>query len=148
MPAPRRRADGAAVLLRAGYPVRKAIVGGYVIDLRGRLVVLGTPGCGSIYGNDASLITAENHSLRIVGVNPKLMIIVAAGRAFDRCPRLTGVRRSIDGRVHDVQDVRVFGIDGNLFEIPAAVPQPFVDGKSGPGCAGIIRSKNATFFRI
>ncbi len=36
-------ADAAAILLRAVEPVRKAIVGGHMIDLRGGLVVPGAP---------------------------------------------------------------------------------------------------------
>src|SRR5216110_3784401 len=123
MPAARRSADGAAVLLRAGHPVREAIVGGYVIDLRRGLVVPGTPGCGSVNAYDSALVAADDHSLRIVGINPELVIVVAAGRALDCRPGLARVRRSIDGRVHDVHDVRVFGIDGNLFEVPASIPQ-------------------------
>src|ERR1700730_13262765 len=148
MPAARRCADGATVLLRASHEVGEAVVRGHVIDLRGWLVVPGAPGRGSIHAYNSPLIAGDDHSLWIVGIDPELVIVVAAGRAFDRCPCLTGVRRSIDGRIHDVNGVLVFRIDGNLFEVPAAVPQSFVGGKSGPGRARIIRSKNPTFFCI
>ena len=82
--AARWHADRAAVLLRAGHPVRKAIVGGDVIDLRGRLVVPRAPGRGAVHADDRALIAAENHPVRIVRIDPELVIIVAAGRAFDR----------------------------------------------------------------
>src|SRR6185436_9373556 len=79
MIAARRSADGAAVLLRAGDPVRKAIVRCDVIDLRCRLVVPGTPRYRAIDSDNGALVAGDNHSLRIVRIDPELVIIVAAG---------------------------------------------------------------------
>src|SRR6267143_2029948 len=126
MPAARWRADRATVLLCAGDPVRKAIVGGDVINLRRRLVVPGTPGRSAVYGYNPALVAADNHPFWIVGIDPELMIIVAAGCTLDRGPCLAGVGRSIHALIHYVERVRVFRIDGNLFEVPAAVPDAFV----------------------
>src|SRR6266576_4389218 len=117
MPAARGRANCATVLLCAGNPVGKAIIGSDVINLRRRLVVPGTPGCSAIYGYDPTLVAADNHPFWIVGIDPELMIIITAGRAFDRGPRLAGIRRSIHARIHYVESVRVFRINGNLFEV-------------------------------
>src|SRR5437899_2821494 len=126
MSAARGRADRPTVLLRAGDPVRKAIIGGDVINLRRRLVVPGAPGRSAVYGYDPALIAADNHPLWIVGIDPELMIIVAAGCTLDRRPCLAGIGRSIHALIHYVQSVRVFRIDGNLFEVPAAVPDALV----------------------
>src|SRR5882762_7366697 len=126
MDAVRRRADRAAVLLRAGNPVGKAIVGGDVINLRRWLVVPGTPGHSAVNGYDRALVACQNHSLRIRGIDPKLMIIVAAGSALDRCPGFAPISRTINRRVHYIDGIRVLWIDGNLFEVPAAVPDAFV----------------------
>ena len=41
-------ADAAGVLLRAIEPVGEAVVGGYVVDLGGGLVVPGAPGLGAV----------------------------------------------------------------------------------------------------
>src|SRR5712692_6639348 len=110
MTAARRHADGAAVLLRSSQPVGKTIVGGNVIKLSGRLVVPGTPRLSAVHSHDCALIAAERHSLRIVGIDPELMIIVATGRSFNRRPLLAAVRRSVNGRVRDVNDVRILRI--------------------------------------
>ena len=47
-------------------------------------------------GDDRALVAGDNHSFRIVGIDPELMIVVPAGRTFDRGPRFAGVRRSIN----------------------------------------------------
>src|SRR5258706_13337855 len=121
MPAARGRADRAAILLRAGHPVRKTIVCGDMIDLGGGLVVPGTPRNSSIHRNDSALIAAEDHALRIVRINPELMIIVAARRALDRCPGPTQVRRSIDRCVGNVNHVGIFRMSGKLFKEPTSL---------------------------
>src|SRR5260370_26582853 len=126
MDAVRRRAYRAAVLLRVGDPVGKTIVRGDVINLRRWLVVPRTPGHSGVNGYDRALIARQNHSLRIGGIDPELVIIVATGRAFDRCPGFAPIIRTINRRVHYIDGIRVLWIDGDLFEIPAAVPDSFV----------------------
>src|SRR6266481_215029 len=148
MPAARGRADRAAILLRAGNPVRKTIVGGDMIDLRGGLVVPGTPRDGAIHRNDSALIAAEDHALRIVRINPELMIIVATRRALDRGPGPTQVCRSIDRSVGNVNQVGIFRIDCNLFKVPTAVPNTLVARSLDPFSAGIIGNKEAALFGI
>src|SRR5690349_856389 len=100
MDAARWRADRAAVLLRARDPVWKAMVGRDVIDLRSRLVVPRTPRRRAVDTHDRALIAPKDHSFRIVGIDPELVIIVAARRAFDRRPGFAGVSRSIHRRIH------------------------------------------------
>src|ERR1051326_8977801 len=107
MPAARRRADSAAVLLGAREPVRKAMVGSNVIKLRSRLVVPRAPGRCTVDAHVRALIAADDHAFRIVRIDPELVIVVTAWRAFDWCPLFTAVSRSIDRRVHHVNDVRV-----------------------------------------
>src|ERR1700752_5456453 len=126
MDAARRRADCATVLLRARDPVRKTIVSSEVIDLRRRLVVPRAPGTGPVPANDCTLVARDDHSFWIVGIDPELMIVVAAGRAFDRRPRFAGVGRTIHRRIHHIDHVGVLRIDTDLFEIPAPVPETLV----------------------
>ena len=76
------------------------------------------------------------------------MIIVAAGRAFDRRPRLARIRRAICGCIHDVNSIGVPRISSNLFKVPAAIPQPLVARDSRPRRASIIRTKDAAIFRV
>ena len=138
MTAARRRADCAAVLLRAGDPIRKTIVGRDAINLRRCLVVPGTPGHRAIDAHNRALIGAEHHAPGIVGINPELMKVIARGIAFDRRPGLAGVGRAIHRRVHHVNGIGVLGIGSNFLEVPTAIPQTLVAGKSGPGYPGIV----------
>src|SRR5207244_2992795 len=91
---------------------------------------------------------ANDHAVGIVRINPELMIIVAAGRAFDRRPLLAAISRSIDGRVRHVNRISVLWIGNDLLEVPTAVPQSFIAGKPGPGCARIFRAKDTALLRI
>src|ERR1051325_51902 len=91
----RRCANGPAVLLRTGDPVRKAKVCCDVINLRGWLVVPRAPGRCAVDSYDRPLIAADDHSFRIVGINPELVIIVTAGRTFDGRPSLSAISRPI-----------------------------------------------------
>src|SRR5215217_3698972 len=148
MPATRRSADGAAVLLRTGDPVREAIVGGDMINLRGWLVVPRTP-CGcAIKRNDRALIAGEDHASRIVRINPELVIVVPTRRTFDRRPCFAGVDRAIHRRIHYVDNVCVFWIDSDFLEIPAAVPEALVARELGPRSAPVVRRKHSAFLRI
>src|ERR1043165_3269366 len=79
MDAARRRADRATVLLRARDPVWKTIVSRDVIDLRSRLVVPRAPRRSAVDTHDRSLIAREDHSFRIVGINPELVIMSPPG---------------------------------------------------------------------
>src|SRR5215204_4597695 len=108
MPATRRSADGAAVLLRTGDPIREAIVGGDMINLRGWLVVPRAP-CGcAVKCNDRALIAGEDHASRIVRLNPEFLIVVSPGRTVDSRPCFAGVGRAIQGRSHYVDNISVF----------------------------------------
>ena len=148
MAAARRNTDRAAVLLWSRYPIREAIIRRDVIKLHGRLVVPGTPGLCAVHGHNRALIAADDHAVWIVGINPELMIIVAAGRAFDRRPLLAAISRSIDGRVRHVNSISVLRVGGDFLEVPTAVPQSLIAGQPGPGCARIFRAKDAALLRI
>src|SRR2546423_8385358 len=77
------RGDRAAILLRAIDAVRKLVVHGHVIELRSRLVIPGTPGLAAIHADAGALVATENHALRVRRINPKGVVIVAAGSALD-----------------------------------------------------------------
>src|SRR5215210_4703919 len=126
MPATGRSADGAAVLLRTRDPVREAIVGGDMINLRGWLVVPRAP-CGcAVKRHDRALIAGEDHAFRIVRINPELVIVVPTWRTFDWRPCFAGVGRAIHRRIHYVDNISIFWIDSDFLEIPASVPEALV----------------------
>ena len=76
-------AGGAALLLAAIDPVGKTIVGDDVVELRGRLVVPGTPSLAAIHADSRALVAGQQDDLRIFRIDPNGVIVVAAGRAFD-----------------------------------------------------------------
>ncbi len=117
-------AHAAAILLCSVQPIGKTVVGGDVINLRRGLVVPGAPALAAIHANDSSLIAAEHHAIAILRIHPELVIIVTAGRSFDRNERFAAVGGHICCGVDDVSPVGIFGIHADLFEIPAAAPQP------------------------
>jgi len=59
------RRHGTAFLLRAVNPIRKTIIGGDVIELRGWLVVPTAPGRAAVHADDRALIRAERDDLRV-----------------------------------------------------------------------------------
>ena len=86
---------GAAILLRAVHPVRKLIVHRNVIKLRRRLVVPTAPRLTTVQSNNCPLIDARDHPSRIFRVDPKRVVVVAAGRASDRLKNFAAVAGAI-----------------------------------------------------
>ena len=148
MSAARRCADRAAILLRARHPVGKAIIGGDVIYLCGRLVVPTAPRLRAILCDDCALIASENHPVRIIRVNPELMIVVAAGRALNRRPGFARVGRAIERSVRDVDRVRVLRVNDRLAEVPAAAPYARVVRDERPSLARVVRAVESAGLRV
>ena len=62
--------DCRVVLLGAINVVEKLVVGGYVVELRGWLVVLRAPGLSAVDTDRGSAVIAIDHAARICGINP------------------------------------------------------------------------------
>ena len=80
--APRRGAAGYAggsrVLLGSVDEVREPVVRDHVVELRGRLVVPGTPGVPAIQRDERALVRAEDLALRVLRVDPQLVKVIAS----------------------------------------------------------------------
>ena len=111
---------GAGVLLPSVDPVRKSIVGDDVVELPGRLVVPGAPGAATIDGDDRPLIDAEDSAVGGLRVDPERVVVVAARCPLHRHKCLAAILGAIDVDVAGVDDVRIFRLDGDAAEIPAA----------------------------
>ena len=98
----------------------KCVVGGDVIHLRGGLVVPGAPRLAAVDGDDGALIAGDEDGVGVVGIDPDVLVIVAAGGAAEAGPRLAGVGGFPGDGAGDVDDVGIFGIDGGDGKIAAA----------------------------
>ena len=127
-------ADRAALLLPAVDPVGELIVGRDVVQLRGRLVVPGAPGPAAVDRDDGPLVRGEEHDVGLQRVDPDPLVVVAAGRALDRRPRLAAVVRSIRGDVADKDDVGVRRVHADV----EAEPSVLADER--PAFAAVVRA--------
>src|SRR5713101_6099480 len=89
-------ADRAAFLLASVDPVGQLVVGDDVIELRGGLVVPGTPGLAAIHADGRALVHGDGDDVGIFGIDPDGVVVIAAGRAFDGGEILAGVIGAVD----------------------------------------------------
>src|SRR5579864_2812219 len=92
----------ATLLLAAIDPIWKAIVGNNVITLRRRLVVPGAPSSPAIHADGRALVARQGDDLRIFGIEPDGVIVVAARSALDGGERGASIRGTISRCVDDV----------------------------------------------
>src|SRR5262249_50597433 len=130
----------AALLLSAVDPVWKLIVSDDVIELCRRLVVPGTPRLAAVHAYNRALIGREQHDVRVFRIDPKRVVIVAAGRTFERCERLAAVSRAISCDRGGVDDLLVAWIYVDLGKVTAARPGTSISADATPRFAGIIRA--------
>ena len=88
-----RNACRAALLLAAAQAIWKRVVGVDVVHLRRGLVVPTAEGLAAVDCDHCSLIARDRHDVRIVRINPKVLIVVTSGRATKCGPRFAAVRR-------------------------------------------------------
>ena len=94
-----------------------------MIDLLHRLVIPRAPRRAAVECHDGALIVAEQHALAVGGIDPQLLRIVAAGRAFEAGERVAAVRGFIARGVDGVDDVGVLGVHVDAAVVAAlAVP--------------------------
>ena len=144
------RRDGTAFLLRTVDPIRKTIVGGHVIKLRGWLVVPSAPGRAAIDADDRALIGGERDDLRIFAADPDALVVVAAGRALESNKRFSAVLRFPRRSVRDVDDVRIVRGNGNTHRAGTATADATIAIYQVPGFAGVVGTVDAgaIFFRF
>src|SRR5579864_2571210 len=130
--------DAAAILLRAVNVVREIIVNRYVIELRRGLVIPTAPGVAGVHANARALITAKNHPLRMAGINPEGMIIIAAGSAFDGDESFPCVRGAIDGDIRQIDGIWIFRINIDFAEIPESPANTRISSGACPGLPAVV----------
>src|SRR5713226_5640687 len=137
-----------AVLLRAVNPVRKLVVRHHVIELPSRLIEPGTPSLAAVARNNRALIATKNHPPRLVGINPKFVVVVAPRRAFECGKRLTSVMRLISCGVRDEHSIGVLRIHTDFPEVPTALPDAPVIRNTLPTLPAVVRTKQPALLGV
>jgi hypothetical protein len=117
-----------------------------VIDLGGGLVVPTAPTAAAVDADDGALVAAQHHAVAVGGVDPELVVVVAAGRALDRGEVAAVVGGFVGGGIDDVGLVRVGGIDRDGLEVPAAAPQAVFVVHLAPDGASVVGDVDAAEF--
>src|SRR5712692_10420138 len=137
-----------AVLLRAVNPVRKLVVRHHVIELPSRLIEPGAPRLAAVARNNRALIATKNHPPRLVGINPKFVVVVAPRRAFECGERLTSVMRLISCGVRDEHSIGVLRIHNDFPEVPTALPDAPVIRNTLPTLPAVVRTKQPALLGV
>src|SRR6266852_648263 len=138
--------DRAALLLGAIDPVRKLVVGDDVVELRGRLVVPGTPGLPAIHADGCALVYSDGDNVWDIGIDPNSMVVVAAGRAFDGREILARVGGSVGRSVGHIDHILISRIDAHAAEVVAASVDTFFVIHLLPAFASVIGAVDAATF--
>src|SRR5208337_234151 len=113
-------ANRAALLLTAAQAIREGVVGVHVIKLRCGLVVPRTPRLAAVHADNRSLIAGEHDDVGIVGIDPDVLVIVAAGSAAKCTPGHAAVGGLPRDRARDVNHSRVLRVNHRNRQITAA----------------------------
>ncbi len=134
-------AHGRVVLLGAVDAVGRPGVCRDVVHLGGRLVVEGRPGEAAVEGDGAAAVVAQDHALRVGGVDPEV-VVVAVGRGD-----LMEGGAAVDGAPHfDVQapdGIRVLRVGREVGVVPGALAEVAVLVEALPGLAAVVGAEDA-----
>ena len=136
-------ADGATFLLRTVNPVGELVVGGYVVNLGGGLVVPGTPGLAAVDGDHRALVGGEQHEVGIVGIDPGGVVVVTSGGAFDGDEVFAGVGGFVGGGIAEKDRVAIFWVNADEGEVGIATGNAVFLVDDGPGFSGIVGAVDA-----
>ena len=85
-----------------------------------------------------SLVGAENQARRILGIDPELVVVVAAGRAAHDGDGLAAILRAVERDIRNVNDIGIAGIDGDPVEVPRPAGEARIAVGEGPGVAAVV----------
>jgi hypothetical protein len=114
-----------------------------MIELGCRLILF-SPGNPSVIGDIGSSVIAVDHSIRIMGIYPKVMIV--AVRNPDRAESPASIQRPVKTGVENIHFIRILGIRIDPGIIPGSLAKTPLAVHPHPGLAAIIRTKNTPLF--
>src|SRR6185437_3164469 len=104
------------------------------------------PALAAIDGRNRTLITGQDHMGVVAGIDPELMVVVAAGRAAERIEAGAAIGGLVDGGVDRVERVFILGVYRDRLEVPAAIPDAVLVVHQFPGRAGVIGAVQSACF--
>ena len=113
-------AGRAGILLAAAEAIGEGVVGGHVVHGGGGLGVPVAPRFAAIGGNHPALVADQQNDVGIVGIDPALLIIVAAGRAAHGGPGDAAILGAPEDRGAAIDHVVVLGVDRDGGQVAAA----------------------------
>src|SRR6202167_2631842 len=113
-------ADRTALLLAAADAIGECRSDRDVINLRGGLVVPGAPGGSAVDGDESALVAHEKNNVGVVGIDPEILIVVAAGRAAKSEPGFAAVGGLHGHCARAIHYVCILCINSGNWEIAAA----------------------------
>jgi hypothetical protein len=128
----------AALLLAAVDPVGELVIGADVIELGRRLIVPAAPRLAAIDADRGPLVAGQKKDLRMVGIDPDRVVIVAAGSTFDRGESLATVRGTVHRGIGNIDNILILGIDLYLGKVVAVAPDALCRMDPAPAFAGIV----------
>ena len=133
-------ADRAALLLPSANAIGESGCDRDVINLRCGLVVPGTPGRSAVDGDERALVADEKNNVWVVGIDPEILVVVAAGSAAESGPGLAAVGGLHGYSACAINHVCVFGIDSRNGKISAtdAAGGARVVCDFGPAFSGVV----------
>src|SRR5215472_10075369 len=139
-----RYTHGPAVLLAATNEIGKPARRRSVKKLASGLVVPGTPRLPRVDADECALIARKQNDAGKIRVDPKILVIVAAGRATQTCPRFATIRRPHRHDARAVDDIGILGIDARHRQIPSSDAQSWsgIRGDANPVLARIVGTIN------
>ena len=137
-------ADGAALLLAAADAIGESWSYRDVINLSGGLVVPGTPGGSVVDGDECALIADEKNNVWVVGIDPEILIVVAAGSTTEAEPGFAAVGGLHGYGTGAVDDIGILRIDSGNGKVAAAdtARGAGIVGCLGPAFSCVVRTIN------
>jgi hypothetical protein len=99
--------DCCVILLRAVNSIRKIVVGGHTVKLRGRLI-LGRPGAAAVVADIRAAIVGLHHAIAVIRCDPQIVIVAVGNWDRRKClSRVVGAIKSGIEHIHRVWLYRV-----------------------------------------
>ena len=135
--------NGGIVLLGAVQAIRKLIVEGEAVKLRGWLVQLAAPGAACVEGDASPAIIALNQDVGIVWIDPQHVGI--AMRNIDAGETFPPIDRLHEADVEVVNRIFVLGIGINPRIVPRTLANNMVATNAGERFSAILRAVQTAF---